>query len=49
MTLEEIMSRGIWEKVSNLKGYDYYAPREGMPSDYKFYFSEEEARELGLL
>ena len=49
MTLQEILDKGIWKEVSNMKGYDYYAPREGMRRDFKFCFTEEEANKLGLL
>ncbi len=49
LTLDEVVERGLWEKVAEMQGYGLYAPQEGMPRDYEFMFYEDEAKQLGIL
>jgi len=50
LTAQEILDRGIWDEFCEMKGINPWAMNEGLiDSDEEFIFSEQEAKELGLI
>ncbi len=50
VTAEEIIDRGVWDKVCELKGLNPWCVNEGlMDSDEYITLSLEEAQKIGIL
>ena len=49
VTVRDIIERGLWEKVCELKGLNGWAVAEGLiDEDDEIVLTEEEAKEIGL-
>ena len=50
LTAGELISKGIWDEVCELKGLNIWAVNEGlMDRGEEINFNEEEAKQLGIL
>ena len=50
ITVREVMDKYLWDEVCEMKGLNEWCVNEGlMGSDEELEFTEEEAKELGLL
>jgi hypothetical protein len=50
LTAEEVIDRGLWEEVCDMKGFSVWCVNEGqMDSDEIITFTEEEAKTLRLI
>jgi len=49
ITASEAIEKGIWERISQIKGYDVYAVSEGMDPETEIELTQDQAIDLGII